>query len=146
MPVGTDAFVTITSESDCNRVNSKFAVEPKTETSVPVEVVSLIPVMGKVKLRMVVFAGGVSEMEMLRAALPVGTQFVTQRSFTPLQEDSDRTAAITAKTRYFLGFMQTLHDGFGRHLWQRCAAGIPQHHFNPVQSLRRAENCELPKY
>jgi hypothetical protein len=34
--------------------------------------------MGKVKLRMVVFAGGVSEMETLTAALPLPPQFVTQ--------------------------------------------------------------------
>jgi len=90
-----------TSESDCNRVNSKFAAElgENTETDVPLEVVSLIPVIGKVKLRMVVFAGGVSEMEMLSKASPLGTQFVTQRLCTPLQEESDRLAANTAKTR-----------------------------------------------
>jgi len=35
-----------TSESDCNRVNSKFAAElgENTETDVPLEVVSLMPV------------------------------------------------------------------------------------------------------
>ena len=97
--------MTITSESDCSRVSSKFAVEPKTETSVPVEVVSLIPVMGRVKLRMVVLAGGVSEMETLSIAFP-GPQFVTHRLCVPLQEDSARAAANTAKSRYFLGFMQ----------------------------------------
>jgi hypothetical protein len=101
VPAVTDAFVTTTSESDCNLVNSKFAGEPgeNTETSVPVEVVSLIPVMGKVKLRMVVFAGGVSEIETLSIALPLGLQFVVQRLCTPLQEESDRLAANTAKTR-----------------------------------------------
>jgi len=90
-----------TSESDCNRVNSKFAAElgENTETDVPLEVVSLIPVIGKVKLRMVVFAGGVSEMEMLSKASPFGTQFVTHRLCTPLQEESDRLAANIAKTR-----------------------------------------------
>ena len=99
MSAGTEAFVTTTSESDCSRVSSKFAVEPKTETSVPVELVSLIPVMGKVKLRMVVFVGGVSEIETLSIALPFTTQFVTHRLCTPLQEESDRIADNTAKTR-----------------------------------------------
>jgi hypothetical protein len=116
VPVLTDAFVTTTSESDCNLVNSKFAGEPgeNTDTSVPVEVVSLIPVMGRVKLRMVVFAGGVSEMEMLSEALPLPPPPVLP-FFTPLQAEIDRTPASTPKTRYFLEFMQTPHDGFHRH-------------------------------
>ena len=137
-----------TSESDCNRVNSKFAAElgEKTDTSVPVEVVSFIPVMGAVKLRMVVFAGGVSEIEMLRAASPFPTQFVTHRLCTPLHEESDRTAATTANARYFLGFMQTPHDGFRRHQWRQRAAGIPQQHCISVHTAERTENPELPKY
>jgi hypothetical protein len=93
--------VTTTSESACNRVSSKLAAElgENTETDVPLAVVSLIPVIGKVKLRMVVFAGGVSEMETLSKASPPGLQFVVQRLWTPLQEESDRLAANTAKTR-----------------------------------------------
>ena len=55
-------------------------------------------------------------------------------------------AANTAKTRYFLGFMQTPHDRFGRHQWRRCAAGIPHQHFNPVHCSGHAENPKLPKY
>jgi len=69
-----------TSESDCKRVSSKLAavLEENTETWVPVEEVSVIPTMGAVKLRMVVFAGGVSEMDTLSIVLPF-PQFVTQR-------------------------------------------------------------------
>jgi hypothetical protein len=120
--------------------------EESTETWLPDDEVSEIPTMGKVKLRTVVFVGGVSEMETLSKALPLTVQFVTQRSFTPLQEEIERTAANTAKTRYFLEFMQTPHDGFGCHLWRLCAAGIPKQHFNPVHCPGRAKNPKLPKY
>src|SRR5216683_2232091 len=114
-----------TSESDCNRVSSKLdaELEANTGTWVPVDEVSVMPTMGKVKLRMVVFAGGVSEMETLSKASPF-PQFVMHRLCVPLQEESERTAANTAKTRYFLEFMQTPHDGFGGHLWRLCAAGF----------------------
>jgi hypothetical protein len=94
----------------------------------------------------VVFVGGVSEMETLSEALPFPPQFVTQRLCRPLQEESKRAAANSAKTRYFLEFMQTPHDGFHRHLWRQRAAGIPQQHFNPVHCPGRPENPKLPKY
>ncbi len=61
---------------------------------------------GKVKLTIVVFVGGASEMETLNNASPFTTQFVVHRLCTPLQEESDRLAANTAKTRYFLELMQ----------------------------------------
>ena len=81
MPAATEAFVTTTSESVCKRVNSKFTGElgENTETEVPLAVVNLIPVIGRVKLTTVVFVGGVSEMEILREALPFPPQFVTHR-------------------------------------------------------------------
>jgi hypothetical protein len=141
VPAATEAFVTTTSESDCNRVNSKFAAElgENTETDVPLAVVSLIPVIGRVKLTTVVFLGGVSEMETLSIALPP-PQLVVHLFFVPLQEERDRIAENTIKTRYFLEFIQTPHDGFGRHLWRRCAAGIPPQHFNPVYSPGCTEN------
>jgi hypothetical protein len=85
-------------------------------------------------------------METLSEALPLGLQFVTQRLCTPLQEASDTTAVNTAKTRYFLEFIQTPHDGFHRHQWRQRAAGIPQQHFNPVHCPERAKNPKLPKY
>ena len=99
-----------------------------------------MPTIGKMKLTTVVLAGGVSEMETLSIALPFPPQFVTHRLCTPLQEESDRIAANTAKTTYFLEFIQIPHDGFGRHLWRRCAAGIPQQHFNPVHCPGCTEN------
>src|SRR5579859_2492109 len=80
VPAATDALVTTTSESVCNRVNSKLDAVPEenTETWLPDDEVSEIPTMGKVKLRTVVFVGGVSEMETLSEALPFPPQFVTQ--------------------------------------------------------------------
>ena len=107
-----------------------------TETWPPDEEVSEIPTIGRVKLTTVVFVGGVSEMETLSEALPPPPpQLEVHGFFTPLQEESDRIAANAAKATYFLEFMQTPHDGFGRHQWRRCAAGIPQQHFNPVPCL-----------
>lgn len=81
MPAGTDALVTTTSESDCNRVNSKLDAVPEetTETWLPEDEVNEIPTIGRVKLTMVVFAGGVSDMETLSKALPVTLQLVTHR-------------------------------------------------------------------
>jgi len=58
-----------------------------------------MPMIGKVKLTIVVFVGGASEMETLNNASPFTTQFVVHRLCTPLQEESDRLAANTAKTR-----------------------------------------------
>jgi hypothetical protein len=148
VPVATDALATSTSESDCNRVNSKLAAVPEenTETLLPDEEVNEMPTMGKVKLTTVVFVGGVSEMETLSKALPPGLQFVVHRLCTPLQEESDRLAANTAKTRYFLELMRTPHDGFHRHHWRQRADGIPHQHFNPVPGSGCRENPELPKY
>jgi hypothetical protein len=120
--------------------------EENTETWLPDDEVNEIPMMGNVKLATVVFAGGVSEMETLSKALPFPPQFVTHRLCVPLQEESDRIAASTAKTRYLLELMQTPHEGLGRHQWRRCAAGIPQQHFNPVRCPGHAENLKLPKY
>jgi hypothetical protein len=112
VPAATDALVTTTSESDCKRVNSKLAAVPEenTETWLPDDEVNEIPMMGKVKLATVVFAGGVSEMETLSKALPFPPQFVTHRLCVPLQEDSDGIAASTAKTRYLLELIQTPHE------------------------------------
>jgi hypothetical protein len=137
VPAATDALVTTTSESDCNRVNSKLAAVPveNTETWLPDEEVNEMPTIGKVKLTTVVFVGGASEMDTLTKALPFPPQFMTHRLCEPLQEESERITAKIAKTRHFLEFMQTPHDGFGRHLWRRCAAGIPPQHFNPVPRL-----------
>jgi hypothetical protein len=73
--------------------------EESTETWLPDDEVNEMPMIGKVKLTTVVFAGGVSEMETLSKASPPGLQFVVQRLWTPLQEESDRLAANTAKTR-----------------------------------------------
>jgi hypothetical protein len=96
-------------ESDCNRVSSKFA-EENTETWLPVVGVSVIPTTGKVKLRMVVFAGGVSEMVRLSKELPLTVQFVMQVVFSPLQEFSVRKAARAANRRDFFEFIDTPHD------------------------------------
>jgi hypothetical protein len=71
---------------------------------------------------------------------------MVQGFFTPLQDESETTAASTAKTRHFLEFMQTPHDGFGRQPRRLCAAGIPQQHSIPVDRLEGTENLKLPKY
>jgi hypothetical protein len=148
VPAATDAFATTTSESGCNRVNSKLAavLAENTETWLPEEEVSEIPTIGRVKLTTVVLVGGVSEMETLSMALPLPPQLVVHLFFVPLQDESDRIAANTAKTRYFLELMQTPHERLGRHLWRRCAAGIPPQHFNPVHGPGCPENPKLPKY
>lgn len=108
VPAATDALVTTTSESDCNRVNSKLAAVPveNTETWLPEEEVNEMPTIGKVKLTTVVFVGGASEMDTLNKALPFPPQFVVHRLCVPLQDESDRIAANSAKIRYFLEFMQ----------------------------------------
>ena len=108
MPAATDALVTTTSESDCNRVNSKLAavLVENTETWLPDEEVNEMPMIGRVKLTTVVLVGGASEMDTLTKALPFPPQFVTHRLCVPLQEERDRIAASTAKTRLFLELMQ----------------------------------------
>jgi len=104
-PAGTDIPVATAEVSDCSLVNSRVAPE-KTETWLPVFGVRVMPEMGNRKLSTVTPVGGVSDS--VRLSVPLfPPQFVTHRLCVPLQEDSARAAANTARSRYFLGFMQT---------------------------------------
>jgi hypothetical protein len=81
VPAATDALLTTTSESVCNRVSSKLDAVPEesTETWLPDDEVNEMPMIGKVKLKTVVFTGGKSEMDTLSKALPLTLQLVTHR-------------------------------------------------------------------
>jgi hypothetical protein len=109
-------------ESLCKRVRST----PKEEafsgmvTSLPpAEGVNETELTATAKERIEVLGGGVNgsaaKVRFNEPLPPPPPQLVVQGFFTPLQEESERLAAIAAKTRHFLGFMQTPHDGFHRH-------------------------------
>src|SRR5882672_8688731 len=128
-------------ESLCKRVRST----PNEElfngmvTSLPpAEGVNETELMSTAKERIEVLGGGVNgsaaSVRFNDPLLPP-VQLDVHTFFTPLQEVSDRNAAITAKTRNFLGFIQTPHDGFHHHHWRQRAAGIPQQHFTPLLPL-----------
>lgn len=108
LPAATETFAAIKFVSDCRRVNSKFAVE-NTETGLPLEGESVIPMTGKVKLATEVFVGAVSETVRLREAFPVPPPPPPPPPllFSPLQEASGSTAIRAKRTSKLFEFMQT---------------------------------------
>lgn len=101
--------------SDCNRVSSKSVegFDENTDTALPLDGVSVIPIIGKLKLTTLVFVGGVSEIVMLKFALPP-PQFVVHELFKPLHELTAKTAASAANKSIFFEFIAHPTPGFGR--------------------------------
>lgn len=94
----------------------------------PAEGVSETELITTAKERIEVLGGGVNgsaaSVRFSEPLLPT-VQLVVQTFFTPLQDESERTAASTARTRHFLGFMQTPHDGFDRQPWRKRQLEFP---------------------
>jgi hypothetical protein len=113
VPAATVTFVATKFVSDCSRVSSKSVdgFDENTETALPLEGVSVIPMMGKEKLTTVAFVGGVSEIVRLSEELPVPPpQFTVHGFFKPLQELKVNSAATTINKRDFFEFIDTPQD------------------------------------
>jgi len=97
--------------SDCSRVSSKFVdgFDENTDTALPLDGVSVIPITGSVKLTTLVFVGGVSEIVMLKPVFPPPPQFVTQTLFNPLHELTPQVASNATATRAILDFIRIPH-------------------------------------
>jgi hypothetical protein len=108
VPAATFTFEAIRFVSDCRRVSSYFADElgENTDTALPFEGVSVIPMIGSEKLTILVLVGGVSEIVKLSLELPPPPQFVVHLFFNPLQELKVTIAAMTTKRRDFFEFIQ----------------------------------------
>jgi hypothetical protein len=83
-----------------------------TVTTEPVEGVRLIPAMGSVKLRMEAPAGGRSNIEILKFALPVLQPVEHPPFFSPLHDANSRTAADKVKRNN--AFVFITHPRFHR--------------------------------
>jgi hypothetical protein len=115
VPAVTDWFATIRFVSDWSRVNSKFVegFDENTDTVLPLDGVNVIPIIGNVKLTTVVFAGGLSEIVILRLALPPPLQFV-HGVFSPLHELKAKIVTSAIKTSVFFEFIHIPHA----RIWQ----------------------------
>jgi hypothetical protein len=97
VPAGTDRLKPTKVESVCKRDISYDVGMIGTVTTEPLEGVRLIPAMGSVKLKMETPAGGRSNIEILRCALPVLQPVEHPPFFSPLHEANSSTAADKAK-------------------------------------------------
>jgi hypothetical protein len=106
VPAATVTLLAIKLVSVCRRVNSKSVdgFDENTETALPLDGVSVIPIIGNEKLTTLALVGGVSEMVRLRDALPGPLQFV-HGVFKPLQELTAKIAAMAINRRDFFEFI-----------------------------------------
>ena len=105
-----------------------------------------MPRIGSEKLRIEVFAGGVSEIVRLSFVLPPPLQSV-QEFFNPLQELRVTLAANAIKRRDLFKFMHTPHDRTRRTIPDRTQPpGIPQHTVAPGRKAYESETARVPNY
>lgn len=135
--------------SVCNRVNSKSVdgFEENTDTALPLDGVSVIPIIGNEKLTTDVFVGGVSEMVRLRVALPPPPQFVVHAFFNPLHELSTKITVTTMNKRDFFEFIHIPQD------WIRQTAPdgpdgweSPRNTVAPRETDSAPESAAVPNY
>lgn len=116
VPAVTVTLLVIKFVSVCRRVNSKSldGFDENTETALPLEGVSVIPIIGNEKLTTLALLGGVSEIVKLREAFPPPPQFVVHGVFNPLQELAAKMAAMAKKKRLFVEFITYPRTGLNR--------------------------------
>jgi hypothetical protein len=141
VPAATVTLLVIKFVSVCSRVNSKSldGFDENTETALPLEGVSVIPMIGNEKLTTLAFVGGVSEIVKLSDALPpFGVQSV-HGVFKPLHELTAKMAAIAKKKKLFLEFITYPRTGLNQtrpHRPNRCTS--PREYCSAARCLQLA--------